>query len=190
MQTHKAPVRPTPRRGRPLKFGRPAQLVTLTLPDDVVAWLKGVHPDPAWAVVKLFERARHRQAHQAAERAPAELVQLPGRRALIVVRPELFQNLPGIQLIPLQDGRAFLAFDPGRGIADLEIAVLDRLEGSVPPPEREGLTAVHTTLKRWRQQGLHFRISSIIIAERRPSSDEQPLPLTDLGRETGQDGVA
>ena len=45
------------RRGRPLKFGRRAQLVTLTLPDDVVQWLQSVDEDLAWAVVKLFERS-------------------------------------------------------------------------------------------------------------------------------------
>ena len=31
------------RRGRPPKYGRPAQLVTLTLPNDVLDWLKTLH---------------------------------------------------------------------------------------------------------------------------------------------------
>ncbi len=44
------------KRGRPLKFGRPTRLVTLSLPDDVVAWLRTIDKDPAWSVVKLFER--------------------------------------------------------------------------------------------------------------------------------------
>ena len=48
---------PQTRHGRPPKFGRPAQLVTLTLPQDVVAWLESVDADLGWAVVKLFERA-------------------------------------------------------------------------------------------------------------------------------------
>lgn len=181
MQTRKA-AGGAARRGRPLKFGRPAQLVTLTLPDDVMQWLKGLHPDPAWAVVKLFERARQRRADQAGARPPADLVQLPGRRALIVVQPDLFRHLPGISLIPLQDGRAFLAFDPGLGIADLELAVLDRLERAGAGPERDGLAAVQATLKRWRQQGIHFKARSIVIAERGPSTDDHPLPLADLRR--------
>ena len=171
------------RRGRPLKFGRPAQLVTLTLPDDVVVWLKALHPDPAWAVVKLFERARQREANHSAARPPAALVQLPGRRALIVVRPELFRHVRGVQLIPLQDGRAFLALDPGRGFADLEIAVLDRLE-SAREAEHEGLTTVQAALKRWRRKGLHFKIRSIILVDRGPSSDDRPLPLVNLGTKT------
>lgn len=190
MPTHKTAGRAAPRRGRPLKFGRPAQLVTLTLPEDVLTWLKGVHPDPAWAIVKLFERAGQRQAHSAATRPPAELVQLPGRRALIVVQPDLFRNLGGVSLIPLQNGRAFLALDAGRGFADLELTVLDRLDGATTRAEREGLTTVHATLKRWRQQGLHFKMRSIIIVERGPGVDEQPMPLSDLRPETRSGGRA
>lgn len=43
-------------RGRPLKFGRPAQLRALTLPLDVVRGLRRIHPDPGWAIVSLYER--------------------------------------------------------------------------------------------------------------------------------------
>ncbi|MCC7244030.1 MAG: hypothetical protein IT180_19070, partial [Acidobacteria bacterium] len=97
------------RRGRPPKFGRPAQLITLTLPHDSVAWLKTVHPDPAWAVVKLHEQAT-RRAHQPV--ALAELVQLPHRRALIMVNAEALRRLPGAAIIPLSDGRGILALEP------------------------------------------------------------------------------
>jgi hypothetical protein len=69
------------RRGRPPKYGRPAQLVALTLPDDVLTWLKTIHPDPAWAIVKLHEQASRRRRPIAL----AELVQLPERRALVLV---------------------------------------------------------------------------------------------------------
>ena len=44
-------------RGRPLKFGRPARLLALTLPDDVVKGLRRIHPDPGWAIVSLYEKA-------------------------------------------------------------------------------------------------------------------------------------
>lgn len=177
------------RRGRPLKFGRSAQLVTLTLPDDVIAWLKTLHSDPAWAVVKLFERARRSRLAGAADRPVAELVQLPGRRALIVVQPDLFRSLPGISPIPLQDGRAFLALKSGAGLAHLEIAVLDRLENpATSPAERAQLGEVRTILKRWRLDGLNFETRSIIVAERAPAGDQHPLPLTDLARKTAPDG--
>ena len=38
-------------RGRPPKFGRPSQFVALTLPEEVVAGLRRIDADVAWAVV-------------------------------------------------------------------------------------------------------------------------------------------
>jgi hypothetical protein len=181
MESSKRSARST-RRGRPPKFGRPAQLITLTLPDDVVAWLKALHPDPAWAVVKLFERFRVR-TKRASEQPVAELVQLPGRRALIVVRPELFRGLAGVSLIPLQDGRAFLAFEGRGGLADLEVALLDKSERpETPPADRGHLLAIRARIKTWRQSGIRFQTRSIIVAERGPSSDVQPRPLSEIRR--------
>ena len=55
-------------------------------------------------------------------------MQLPGQRALILVQPEAFRRLKGVSIIPLADGRGFLALEANRGVADLELAVLDRLE--------------------------------------------------------------
>lgn len=155
-----------PRRGRPPKFGRPAQLVTLTLPDDVIVWLKGLHPDLAWAIVKLHEQANRR-------RRPielAELVRLPEGRALILVNAEVLSHIPGIAVIPMSDGRGLLALDAGRGVADLEIAVIDRLEAPrLAPDEREALVALRDRLREWRQQGVGFESRTIIVATRGPS---------------------
>ncbi|MPZ21866.1 MAG: hypothetical protein GEV06_28925 [Luteitalea sp.] len=137
-------------------------------------WLEGLHPDPAWALVKLFERARKANATSPRERPVAELAQLPGRRALILVRPDLIKDLRGISLIPLQDGR---------GVADLEIAILDRLDSSSSPEEREALATVRGLLKRWRHERIRFEIRSIIVAERGPSSVDQPQPLAELRSE-------
>lgn len=170
----------SPRRGRPPKFGRPAQLVTITLPDDVIARLRQMGPDLGWAVVKLCERASKQDRRGGAARPIADLVQLPSKRALILVQPEVFRNIPGVAVIPLADGRAFLALEPGRGVAELEIAVLDRLEATgVPDPEREGLLAVRGALRKWRQDGIRFHARSIIVAERSPDG-HTPEPLTEL----------
>ncbi len=155
------------KRGRPLKFGRPAQLVTLTLPDDVVNWLSTVDADLGWAVVKLHERTLKTENKR--QNSLAELVQLPGQRALILVKPEPFQNLKGISIIPLADGRGFLALDAGRGVADLELAVIDRLEAkSLSAAERAALQLLRGQLKQWRQDGIEFESRSIIVARRKP----------------------
>lgn len=159
------------RRGRPPKYGRPAQLVTLTLPDDVLAWLEGLHPDPAWAIVKLHEQASRRARKPI---ALAELVQLPHRRALIMVNAEVLSHLPSVSIIPFSDGRGLLALEAGRGVADLEIAVIDRLDAPrVPAGEREALVALRDKLREWRQQGVHFESRAIIVANR----DPQPGPV-------------
>jgi hypothetical protein len=173
------------RRGRPPKYGRPAQLVTFTLPDDVLAWLKTLHADPAWAIVKLHDQAcRVRKPV-----ALAELMQLPERRALIMVNAGVLSHIPGVNIIPLSDGRGLLALQPGRGVADLEIAVIDRLDAPrVPPREREGLTALRDKLREWRLQGVQFESRAIVVAtrnpERRASLSREP------GRSTGSRDVA
>jgi hypothetical protein len=152
------------KRGRPLKFGRPTQLLTVSLPADVVAWLKQLDPDPAWAIVALFEKAQRRTA--AGPRRTADLVQLPGKRALILVRPDAFNGLDGVSVIPLSDGRGFLALEAGRGMADLELAVVDRLERpTLPATQRVSLIEVRQLLREWRQQGLRFESRSILVVE-------------------------
>ena len=157
------------RRGRPPKFGRPAQLVTLTLPEDVIGWLKTMHPDPGWAIVRLFERATRGPTHKLAH---AELAQLPGRKALILVNADALKRLPGVSVIPLADGRGFLALDPGRGVADLEIAVIDGLESTnTTPDERAALQVLRSRLREWRQAGLRFESRAIIVAQHGSQAD-------------------
>jgi hypothetical protein len=154
------------KRGRPLKFGRPTRPLSISLPDDVIAWLESLDPDPAWAIVGLFEKARSRQAGSA-PRAPAELVQLPGRRALILVAPDVFADLAGVSVIRLSDGRGFLALQPGKGYADLELAVVDMIDAAnVSPERRKALVEIRTQLREWRQAGLVFEARSILVVER------------------------
>ncbi len=154
------------RRGRPLKFGRPTRPLSISLPDDVIEWLESLDSDPAWAIVSLFEKARARQAGTA-PRAPAELVQLPGRRALILVTPDVFDGLAGVSVIRLSDGRGFLALQPGKGYADLELAVVDRIDSAdITPERRKALAEIRAQLREWRQSGLVFEARSILVVER------------------------
>ena len=173
------------RRGRPPKYGRPAQLVTLTLPDDVLAWLKSLHADPAWAIVKLHDQASRRSRKPV---ALAELMPLPERRALIVVNVQALGHIPNVNVIPLSDGRGLLALEAGRGVADLEIAVIDRLESPrVPAQEREALAALRDRLREWRQQGVKFESRAIVLATRNPVSQSVPAGSAASGRKGSQD---
>ena len=189
--------RPRPaRRGRPPKFGRPSQVVALTLPEEVLDALRTLHQDPGWAIVQLVEPILTDGGHRRRPTTPApliELVHLPGRRALIVVQPEVFARLRGVSTIPLADGRAFLAFDHAGGLADLEVAVLDQLE--VAPPrsaERARLTQVRDVLRAWRHDpGLVFRTKSIIVVEGVVGVERRPLAaLQALDGQAGTDDAA
>lgn len=154
------------KRGRPLKFGRPTRPLSVSLPEDVIHWLEAIDPDPAWAIVTMFEKARQR-AGAARPEQPAELVQLPGKRALIIVTPDVFDGIEGVSVIRLSDGRGFLALEPGKGYADLELAVADRVDApGVSPRQRQALANLRLQLREWRQSGLRFEARSILVVER------------------------
>ena len=153
---------PSRKRGRPQKFGREAQLISLTLPRDVINWLGSLDDDLGWAIVKLYERATKTRSK---DTSVAQLVRFPGHRALIQVRADLFRDIPGVALIPLNDGRAFLALEAGKGVADLELIVIDRIDDQrVHAAERDALLELRTRLKEWRQEGIRFESRAIIIA--------------------------
>ena len=148
-------------------------MVTLTLPEDVLTWLGTLDSDLGWAIVKLFERTQ--KGRPAKPVQVADLVQLPGQRALILVQPEPFKNLKGVSIIPLADGRGFLALEAGRGVSELELAVIDRLEAnSVEPFERDALLRLRTLLRQWRRDGVRFESRSIVLAVRRTGVPTDP----------------
>jgi hypothetical protein len=160
------------RRGRPPKFGRPGQVVALTLPEEVVAGLKRIDADLAWAVVRLYEREARRAPPPHAERAVAALVRVAERRSLIVVDRAEFTRLPGVTMVPVSATRAFLSLEPGLGMNDLELAVSDRLEDAhVDDREQKALTRLRAQLRRWRRdRGLRFHTRAIIEVEQVPQA--------------------
>jgi hypothetical protein len=172
--------RPALRRGRPPKFGRPSQVVALTLPKEALDALGTVHRDPGWAIVQLVEPILRSGPSRRRPRPPAalaELVRLPGRRSLIVVQPQAFTPLRGVSTIPLADGRAFLVFDHAGGVAELEVSILDQLE--VAPArslERKRLMRLRDIVRAWRHDPrLVFRTKSIIVVEGAGAGAGRPL---------------
>lgn len=141
-------------------------MVALTLPEEVVRGLRSQHPDLAWAIVTMFEKRR--PATAGAPQRDVELVTMAGRRALIVVNRSMFKSLPGVQIVPLSPQRAFLALDAGRGMGDLEVAVIDRMENTtIGRRERKALAGLRTALRSWRHdRTLRFETRSIIMVER------------------------
>ena len=155
------------KRGRPTKFGRPSQVVAVTLPEEVVRGLRRIDEDIAWAIVHIFEQDAVPAQAGNGRQPDAELVTIGDGRSLIIVNRTIFRHLPGVHIIPISDTRAFLALEPGRGMSDLELAVVDRLhDGSLPPRERGGLERLQGQLREWRQdRRLRFNTRSIIEVE-------------------------
>jgi hypothetical protein len=141
--------------------------VALTLPEEVVRGLRRIDEDIAWAIVHVFERDAAPAQTGNGRHPDAELVRIGDGRSLIVVNRTIFRHLPGVRIIPISDTRAFLALEPGRGMSDLELAVVERLdEASLPPRERDGLARLQGQLREWRQDGrLRFNTRAIIEVE-------------------------
>jgi hypothetical protein len=174
-------------RGRPPKFGRPSQVVALTLPKDVLDSLRTLHADPGWAIVRLVEAQLGDSPRGRATKEPkplAELVHLPGKRGLILVQSAAFKQLRGVSTVPLADGRAFLAFDEEGGLAQLEVAILDALDGkrSDNAPHAQ-LLQMRDIVRGWRRdRRLAFRAKSILIVEGLAAVERGPLaPLREAG---------
>lgn len=159
-----------PKRGRPAKFGRPSRLVALTLPEDVIDSLRRVNPDIGWAIVQLVDAQRSLPDNDSKDersRPGVELAEVGRKRSLIVVGEASLRGLQGVTTIPMGDGRAFLAFDGPKGVAELELALLDRIdELSESSSERATLAQIRDTLRSWRRDAsLRFLTRSIIVVE-------------------------
>ena len=73
-----------------------------------------------------------------------------------------------MSVVPVASGRAFLAFDEGRGLADLELAILEQLKDPKSDPRtRKELRALQRQVRDWRRgRGFRFSKRSIILVER------------------------
>jgi len=140
-----------PRRGRPLKYGRPARVVAITLPEDTIHGLRQIDGDMGRAIVRLVD-AIARPAHPLAKRPLVDYERLGRRRSLIVVDRQALTGLPGCELIPISADRALIALEDGRDLHHLELAILDRLaDHGLLEREREGLRALRRALRHCRR---------------------------------------
>jgi hypothetical protein len=157
------PRRPPQKRGRPQKYGQPARIVAITLPVDVVNALHQIDDDLGWAIVSLVEKTRGRALRRPVPEA--ELVEIGGGQCLIVVDASVFRSLPGVDIVPFSDRQAFLALESGRGMADLELAVQDRLAELTPGSRmRAPLQRLLAQLQAWRHgRARRFATRSIIL---------------------------
>lgn len=138
-----------PRRGRPLKFSRPSRTVTLTLPEDVISSLTATDADLARAIVRLAMGAKGTRGT-----ATAEVTQF-GSRGIILVPPmRAMSALPGVELVPLSDGRALISLDTSHTPAEFELQLADALDDEqLDPSARDVFETVREILRDARRKG-------------------------------------
>ena len=121
------------RRGRPHKFSRPARTVTLTLPDDVIEQLTALDADIGRAVVRL---ALSQEPH--ATTSVVDVSTFGGRAVILVPPTRRLAELPGVELVPIADGRMLIALEEPLSEEAFELLVRDALEdASLAGPDRE-----------------------------------------------------
>jgi hypothetical protein len=150
--------------GRPRKYGRPSQAVTVTLPQDVLARLRAVDADLGRAIVTIVER---RGAARLRISLPAE-VSAYGNHAVIVVNPaKALKRLPGVQLVPAGNGRALISLERANSIPRLELDLLDAIAANdISQSERRTLEAIAGILRKARHSpGVSLKERSIIVLE-------------------------
>lgn len=153
-----------PRRGRPRKFTGPSRAVTLTLPLPVIAALGAIDADLSRAVVRLAQPELARRPHP-----PAELARF-GRRAVIIVNPtRSLERRTGVELVPLPDGRALIAFQRQTTPEALELLIADALEDpALPAGDRSVFDGIVQILRSARRASdVALRQSNIIVLEGR-----------------------
>jgi hypothetical protein len=151
------------RRGRPRKFVRPARPITVTLPEDVIEALRAIDGDIARAIVRLAE------PHLARGPRPSAELRSFGSRSVILVPPSSQLGArTGVELVPLPDGRALIAFDERLSTPQLELRVADAMaDTELAPQDRALFESLGTLLRAVRQSSsLHIREKRIIVVQR------------------------
>lgn len=149
-------------RGRPSKYGRPARAVNITLPEDILARLSEMDQDLGHAIVSLVERRP--RAHGVHRVRPAEIARY-GSHAVIVVTPtRTLRKLPGVQLVPVGQGRALISLRSGRSVPQLELDLRDAIEQA--GGDRATLEALADILQRSRRSNdVSLEERTIIVLE-------------------------
>jgi hypothetical protein len=135
------------RRGRPRRLSSPRRTVTVTLPEDTIATLRGIDRHLGRAIVRLTEPLA-----QAPPRRPVELATFGGLSVMVVSPTRGLIERAGAELVPLSDGRALVAFDGNQSIPAFELRLRDALaDPTLPAADRETFVAIADLLRAVRR---------------------------------------
>jgi hypothetical protein len=159
------------RRGRPRKFSRPARTVTLTLPDDVIERLGAIDQDLGRAIVRLT------LSHEPQEPASVVEVSTFGGRAVILVPPtRRLAALPGVELVPIADGRMLIALEEPLTEEAFELLVRDALEdASLTETDRELFAQLVRVLREARVE-TRITLRRILVLRARATTSRASRP--------------
>ena len=125
---------PAARPGRPRKFLRPSRAVTLTLPEDIIEALRSIDADLSRAVVRVVQPLA-----SAAPKPTAEVVTYGGRAVIVVPWNRALRDRTGLELVPLPDGRALIAFGDHLTTSELELRLGDAIGDAALTDEDRGM---------------------------------------------------
>ena len=132
-------------RGRPRKFTEPSQRVTLTLPSRLVDLLRAEDPDLSRAITNGLD------PHPVPRKLIVKVMRVARRESLIIINPTLLPTLRDCSFIRLATDRAFIALKPSGTLADLALAVADRLhDADDTRQQRAALRALRRLLRSCR----------------------------------------
>jgi hypothetical protein len=125
----------------------PGRAVTLTLPEDTIATLRGIDRHLGRAITRLTEPFA-----QDPPRKPAELATFGSLSVMVVAPTRGLVERIGAELVPLADGRALVAVDDRQSIPAFELRLRDALsDPDLPPADRETFTAIVDLLRSVRR---------------------------------------
>jgi hypothetical protein len=119
--------------------------MTLTLPSRLVDLLRAEDPDLSRAVSNRLD------PHPVPRKLIVDVMRVGRRESLIIINPTLLPTLRDCSFIRLAADRAFIALKPSGTLADLALAVADRLEDAdITRQQRTALRALRRALRTWR----------------------------------------
>jgi hypothetical protein len=153
------------RRGRPRRLSVPKRAVTLTLPEDTIATLRGIDRHLGRAIERLTEPFA-----QDPPRRPAELATFGSLSVMVVAPTRGLIERAGAELVPLSDGRALVAIDGNQSIPAFELRLRDALnDPNLPQVDRETFAAIADLLRSARRNssGTLLPRNILVFNERR-----------------------
>jgi hypothetical protein len=139
-------------------------VVTVTLPEETLARLAELDGDRALAIVRATELA---VASLEGRAVPAVEVQEVSTKTGVITVPAspALLALRGVRLIEIRPSRYLIVLEPGTALAEVEISVLDALEGLAPEGQDHAVLAELLRSLRASRRSERARTGELILVD-------------------------